>query len=148
MIIDNIDCFVMRTGLHSVFSGIKKKSTTLPESKTKDSVKKHSSVDDSIENDKVEDYLINDDNIETFSAVSQSDIVNVLLNNRIIVKSQLNAAKIQANNTGMSVLQCLISMDFVTEKQVNEYLYGNDVEADTESSILDIYRFIKIKTIR
>ena len=69
---------------------------------------------------------------------SQSNIISILLSNGTIVKSQLNAAKIQANNTGMSVLQCLINMDFVTEKQVNTYLYGNNSDDDKKVSILDI----------
>ena len=72
------------------------------------------------------------------NASSQSDIISVLLSNGTIVKSQLNAAKIQANNTGMSVLQCLINMDFVNEQQVNTYLYGSYIDEEKQTSILDI----------
>ena len=71
-------------------------------------------------------------------ALSQSDIISVLLSNGIIVRSQLNAAKIQANSTGKGVLECLINMDFVTEQQVNTYLYGDKVEEEKKASLLDI----------
>ena len=97
-----------------------------------------------------EDILLNEtnfmaeqDDVETkndnqANASSQSDIISVLLSNGTIVKSQLNAAKIQADNTGMSVLQCLINMDFVNEQQINTYLYGRDIDEEKQISILDI----------
>ena len=69
---------------------------------------------------------------------SSHNIINILLSNGTIAKSQLNAAKIQANNTGMSVLQCLINMDFVSEEQINTYLYSNVVDEDEKTSILEI----------
>ena len=97
-----------------------------------------------------EDILLNDtvlsfdnqntdnNNKNTSDQSSQSDIISILLSNGAIVKSQLNAAKIQSNNTGMSVLHCLIDMDFITESQVNQYLYGNSVDSENNVSILDI----------
>lgn len=79
-----------------------------------------------------------EDNTNNTESSSQSDVISVLLSNGAIIKSQLNAAKIQANNTGMSVLQCLINMDFITEQQVNTYLYGNNTDEEKTTSILDI----------
>ena len=101
-----------------------------------------------------EDILLNDtvlsfdnqnndnNNKNTSDQSSQSDIISILLSNGAIVKSQLNAAKIQSNNTGMSVLHCLIDMDFITESQVNQYLYGNSVDSENNVDSYLIRRYI------
>ena len=84
-----------------------------------------------------ENTVVAENTNQVEDASRQNDIISILLSNGTIVKSQLNAAKIQANNTGMSVLQCLINMDFVSDQQVNAYLYGNNID-DEKVSILDI----------
>lgn len=88
------------------------------------------------DNDKEEDNKKN--NQLTYKAQS---IVTMLCSTGKIIKSQLNAAKIQAEKTKKSVLQCLIEMDFITEEEVQEIINknsGNTEEEIKKKTLLNI----------
>ncbi len=68
-------------------------------------------------------------NNSTYKAQS---IVTILCGTGKIIKSQLNAAKIQAEKTKKSVLQCLIEMNFITEQEVQEIINKNSGSTEEE----------------
>ena len=91
--------------------------------------------DNVIETNDHDDELLDqdiDDNKNKYQNKS-TNAISILLSSGLILQSQLNAAKIQANKTHKSVLQCLIDMEFISEKQLNK-IFNSQPEEDNNNN--------------
>lgn len=139
-------------------SNEKKDTNNSEDSKDKDldNISNDKNEDDTKENNAIvneEDIIILDEDSLDKDTSSQetvnnnSNIINILLEKNIISKSQMSTAKIQANKTGKSLLQCLIDMSFVSEeflqKQFNHSSDENEGSDDSFINFQPVYELVQ-----